>query len=300
VSAHQNTPVSHDAQKPRGKTRRGRLARLDALILHRERALFARNDGEYEDACVIDVGVGEEPHTTLELAASLATLATRRKLIGVEIDRERFERARRVVIDTTDLREHVELRHGGAGFALPLEHGERALWVRAMNLLRGYSEDAACVAHATLATSLVPGGVLVEGSGSPEGGVLCAHLLRRGESDGALHREALFFVTDFSQGFAPQIFRDRLPRDLRKHAKFGGVLHPFFEGWQASFVEARGHTGQAPRTLFEESARRLAMRVEGVEQDEGAWGQGVMVWRPFGGVPRGKRAIQCIRHETEL
>jgi dihydrofolate reductase len=85
------------------------------------------------------VGIGSDPWTTLELAQIVAA-----PLIAIDVDAKRVARARAEGIDAR---------------VASLTIGERAILVRAMNVLRGQPElpDA----HATLASALVDDGLLL-------------------------------------------------------------------------------------------------------------------------------------------
>ncbi|HET6334234.1 MAG TPA: hypothetical protein VFG30_13520 [Polyangiales bacterium] len=263
------------ARRMRGCTRPGRLARLDRILQLREAELIGRIDGEFRDAPLVDVGVGEWPWTTIETAHSLRAFAPSLRVIGVELDPDRLRHARRFE------EPGLEFRRGG--FELPLGAAERPRVVRALNLLRGYSETEARAAHAMLSAALLPGGLLIEGTSSPSGGVLCVHLLRK--RGARLAREGLLFSTDFSQGYAPVLFRDRLPRDLRRRSEPGSAMHGFFEAWTQAFAAARSTGLCENAALFALSAQLLASRVPGIVGDAALHATGALLWQPPGGVP---------------
>ncbi|MFP2912401.1 methylase, partial [Pyxidicoccus sp. 3LFB2] len=198
-------------------------------------------------------------------------------VIGVELDAERA----RAASAHADARTHF--RQGG--FELPLGGDEPARLLRAMNLLRQGPPERVPEAHRTLGRYLLPSGLLVEGSADPTGAILTAHLLRRApDADTPLVREALLFHTDFSHGFAPLLFRDWLPRDLRRRVRPGEPVHVFFSEWVAAWEAARvaGHT--APPDAFHEAASRLAARTGAVETDAWLLARGYLVWKPRDGV----------------
>jgi hypothetical protein len=224
----------------------------------------------------VDVGFGEHPWTTLEAAAAFRTLKPDLQVVGVELEAERAERAEAAHGDAL-----THFREGGA--SLPPREVEPARLVRAMNLLRTYREEDVPVLHRALAAPLLPGGLLVEGSSDPEGGILTAHLLRRTEE--GLRREALLFHTDFSHGFAPLLFRDWLPRDLRRRVRPGEPIHAFLAAWTRAWQEARA-AGAAPLPdVFAATARLLAERASGVAVEEGLLAGGFLLWAPPAGVP---------------
>lgn len=117
--------------------------------------------------------------------------------------------------------------------------------VRAFNVLRAYREDEVRPAREALGAGLVDGGLLLEGSTDTEGHVTTAWVLRK--HGGALREEALLFHTDFTRGFSPWLFRDWLPRELRRSVKPGTAVHGLLEGWEAR-ARARGESD--PRARF--------------------------------------------------
>jgi hypothetical protein len=257
-------------RKTRGRTSPGRLRALDAYLLEAEAALLSTALG---DAAFVDVGFGEHPWTTLETAAAFEDRFPGVPVIGVEREPERVEAAQ------VHARERLSFVCGGFDRLASLGP---ARVVRAMNVLRTYPEAQARDAHALLSVPLIEGGLVLEGSADPDGALLTAHLLRR--RDGRLHREALLFFTDFSRGFAPLMFRDWLPRDLRRRVLPGEWVRDFFDAWTGAWAEVREIAG-CPERAFVESARRLAERLPGIERAV-EWGErGYLIYRPAGGVP---------------
>ncbi len=208
----------------RGRTRAGRLAALDAWLLGTERPLLEAPG----DAPVVDVGFGAEPWTLLEWAEALRSVNPALAVWG----RERDAAALRTAAGPCAA-SGIRLQEGG----FDLNGIAPARLVRAMNVLRGYTEDEAARAHALLGAGLAEGGLLVEGSASEDGSLCTAHLLRRVQ--GTLRHEALWFSTDFTRGFAPVQFRDWLPRDLRRSVKPGTPIHAFLQRWTAAWESVR-------------------------------------------------------------
>jgi hypothetical protein len=217
-------------------------------------------------AWVVDVGVGETPVTTLELAGALGELRPAPPLLAVEVDAERAERARLFA------RGRFEVRSGG--FALPLREGEAARLVRCMNVLRGMRPGEVPEAHAALGDRLLPGGLLVEGTSDRSGDVLTAHLTRRGPA--GLRREALLFFTNGRRGFAPILFRDHLPRDLRREVRPGHPVYELFVAWTAAWTRVRERGVREPCAAFAASAELLSLADPGV--DAGHARRGYLVW----------------------
>lgn len=235
----------------RGRTRAGRLRRLDEDVGLEEAALLARADG-----CVVDFGVGIAPVTTLEWAASLPAHL---RVVGVD------------VVGGPPVG-RVELVAGT--FDLP-PAARPALLVRAANVLRGYPPAAADPARARLGAALVPGGALVEGTTDPDGGVAVFGWWRR--HGAGLRAEGMLFSTDFSSGFAPLLFRDRLPRDQR--AVTDPALRGLFDDWVRAYEDVRRTVSDAPGRFAAAAARLAATRSDVPHRPE-RWAAGRLWWRP--------------------
>ncbi|MGV3624568.1 MAG: hypothetical protein ACO1OB_27360 [Archangium sp.] len=200
----------------RNRTRSGRLAALDAWLLNEVPELL---DGR---GCVVDVGFGLTPVTTEELALAIPKV----RVVGVDRHEAKSEL--------------VELRVGG--FEVVEQLAPVAV-VRAMNVLRGYREEEVEPARDAMCRGLIPNGLLIEGSTDTDGHVLVAHL-RRGSS------RQLLFHTDFARGFSPWLFRDWLPRELRRSAKPGTWIHDALTAWATRVNPELGD----PRERFMHSA----------------------------------------------
>lgn len=104
---------------------------------------------------------------------------------------------------------------------------------------------------------------------------MTAHLLRR--AGDAVVREALLFQTDFGSGFAPVVFRDWLPRDLRRRVKPGEWIYDLFSKWTSAWESVRTDD---PRASFVASVKALGPEFDGAMAD-----RGFVIYRPAGGVP---------------
>ncbi|MBK8046224.1 MAG: hypothetical protein IPK16_03295 [Anaerolineales bacterium] len=101
----------------RGKTAQNRLRRVDIFCLRYDPALLKREDAAFAGSCVVDLGYGAEPFTTLEMAARFRRLNPELAVVGVGIDAERVRYAAPFADDLTDFRL--------GGFNLPLASGRR-------------------------------------------------------------------------------------------------------------------------------------------------------------------------------
>ncbi len=190
---------------------------------------------------IVDVGYGETPITTIELARAVQQVNAEVRVFGIERETPTAESQVRHVDQLHQLHQHSPSPRGGEGrgegvtllagdFATCASLAPAAV-VRAMNVLRGYREEEVEEIHAALGAGLVEGGLLLEGSTDTEGHVTVVWVMRK--RSGALVREALLFHTDFTRGFSPWLFRDWLPRDLRRRAQPGTAIHSLLAAWDS-------------------------------------------------------------------
>jgi hypothetical protein len=180
-------------------------------------------------------------------------------VLGIEIDPERVAAA-------LPFREaRVDFRLGG--FNLPLGKWsdnvpESVRVVRAFNVLRQYDPEAVSPAYARLAESVLPGGLLVEGTSDPPGQVWVAHVMRRSEAaplaPDAWRREALVFSTNFRQGFDPAAFQAVMPKDLIHRVVEGEPIHAFFAAWKQAAAVSASQSVWGAQAWFVAAAEQLA------------------------------------------
>jgi hypothetical protein len=245
------------------RTRSGRLAALDAYLVRYERDLLARANG----TVVIDVGFGEHPWTTLEMAEAFRQLDPSLVVVGLETDEARIERAQAMSAEGLVFMAVTE--------DLPSRLPAPARLVRAMNVLRGYAEAEVDAAHETWGSWLTPGGLLIEGTSDPEGSIVTCHLLRKNET--TLEHEGLLLYTDFRRGFAPWMFRDWLPRDLRRGVREGTEIHAFFAEWTEHWNRVREAGTRDPREAFAKSLLSLAMARPDINADPALVSEGYVM-----------------------
>lgn len=230
----------------RGKTARNRLRRTDTWVAR---------DGLLRNAkapLYVDLGYGAEPSTTIETLHRLQGLTTELRVVGVEIDRERVDAAEPEAIPGT-----LEFRHGG--FDLPLARDERALVIRAMNVLRQYEEQDHAPAIERMGRSLAEGGMLLEGTSTPTGRLLTANVYHK--HGGRLVHDGLMLAPNLAREWRPLELRSVLPKNLIHHCEVGSPLEAFFERWQDAYAEAR-RSGLPARTAFVNAGRALGRAVD--------------------------------------
>lgn len=253
-----------EVREIRGRTNEGRLRGLDEYVVGAYRALIEAGEG-----LAVDLGFGDEAVTTVEWTRAMRAVNEEVRVCGVEVEEWRVAAAR------DEAGDEVEFLLGG--FELEEALGEPAMLIRAMNVLRQYRPEEVREAHRSWGRALGEGGVLLEGTSDGTGSVLSAHVFRR--RNGRLWREGLLFVTDFRRGFAPVMFRDVLPRDLRHGVFEGHPAYAFFERWMRIWKEMRAEGVEGPRASFQESVRRLQGETDWVIAESWMVEAGMVLWR---------------------
>lgn len=273
------------SKRTRGKTRAGRLDRLDGVLAH---WLVEQGWCERRAPTCVELGFGASSVTARSWFARVLELTPHASCVGVEVDAERVERARR-----EGAMQGVTWQQGGFDFALRTGAGGVDL-VRALNVLRQYDARDAPAAHALMGRHLTEGGVLVEGSCDGGGRHGVVHVQRRVADE--LRREALMCVVDPEAHFAPRMLRDWLPQDLRRGV---GPEHEVFTGfldvWMQCFEQARATSRQE---RFAQSVALLGERVAGIEAPAWMVDRGTLLWRPAHGVPEREDVNVRVRDES--
>ena len=244
-------------QPTRGKTACNRLRRVDWFLMAYDPGLLRRRSGAFDRAYFVDVGYGATPMTTLESAERFRRLNPSLSVLGVEIDPERVAAARPYQDEQTFFRV--------GGFNLPLKawtdgEPERVRLIRAFNVLRQYDECAVGEAYAMLAESVLPGGMLIEGTSDPFGRIWVANLLRKSADETAWTLEALVFSTNFRVGFDLAQFQAVLPKNYIHRVVPGEQMYDFFQDWKQAALSTISFRVWGLRQWFIASAHALSER----------------------------------------
>lgn len=261
-------PKKPQGQVTRGKTARNRLRQVDNFLLRYDPGLLTRGDGDFANALFVDLGYGAEAVTTLEAAQRFRRLNPTLKVLGVEIEPQRVAAA----LPFAD--EHTFFRLGG--FNLPLFPGEHVRLIRAFNVLRQYEEREVLPAWQQMARGVLLGGLLIEGTSNPTGGLWAANLLRRIET--GWQQEALVFFTNFHLGFDPELFQTILPKNYIHRVLPGEPIGDFFAAWKAAYAEASPTQTWGLRAWFAASAEGLARRGYRINLRRKWLSKGWMIW----------------------
>ena len=184
----------------RGTTNPQRLRRVDRYIA--SLPVLKNNSAPL----VVDLGFGATPTTAVEMLQRLSKANNQVTVIGIEIDRDRVERA--LPYSTKNL------VFGLGGFEVPLPgelDGNKVHVIRAMNVLRQYDESEVCAAWKLMQSRLTDDGVIVEGTCNEVGRIASWVTLSR--------EEVLSFTISLklSEIEKPSKVHERLPKILIHH-----------------------------------------------------------------------------------
>ncbi len=219
-------PTKAQGQPTRGKTALNRLRRVDVYV-----ALAHAPVLRQPNALVIDVGFGAQAWTTLEMAARWQPFNPTLRVLGVEIDPQRVAAAQPYAMPP-----HLTFQLGGFNLA-DLIGRQAAHLIRCYNVLRQYDEVDVLPALYKMSCALAEGGVLIEGTSNPSGGMAAFDIYRKQGS--GLQHEALVFATNFHQADLPTAFQTILPKRLIHHMQ-DALPAAFFAAWQRAYAVGRG------------------------------------------------------------
>ncbi len=228
------------ATKPTGVTTRGttnpnRLRRVDRFIA----TLPALRK---TDAVVVDLGFGASAITAIELLSRLSRMNRSLHVVGVEIERERVERALPFATDK------LHFVHGGFETPLPAGLGAtHASVIRAFNVLRQYDESEVLEAWKLMQSRLTEDGLLIEGTCDEIGRLSCWVTLDR-EKPVSLSISLRLRGLDL-----PSKVAERLPKVLIHRNIEGEKIHEFLAALDAAWLK------HSPLAVFGASQRWVAV-----------------------------------------
>ncbi|MEU6127587.1 class I SAM-dependent methyltransferase [Saccharopolyspora sp. NPDC047091] len=232
----------------RGTTNPNRLRRVDRWIAGTP--WVARALSSAADPLVIDLGYGATPITTVEFAARLRPVRADARVFGLEIDPDRVA-AGKAVADPPAL----EFRRGGfelAGLAAGIGGADGPALVRALNVLRQYTEPEAWKAWDELRGRLAPDGLLVEGTCDEIGRRCCWVALDR---SGPRTLTLSCLPADLQR---PSDLAERLPKTLIHRNVPSEKVHALFTDLDACWARAAPQAPFGPRARWAEAVRLFA------------------------------------------
>lgn len=210
----------------------------------------ARTLHRADDPVVIDLGFGASPVTTVEMSARLRPVRADTRTFGLEIDPERVK-AGKLVSNPPAL----EFRQGGfelAGLASGVAGAPGPALIRALNVLRQYTEPEAWKAWDELRARLAPDGLLVEGT-CDEIGRRCSWVTLNREGPRTFTLACL--PADLER---PSDLAERLPKTLIHRNVPGEPVHAMLSQFDDCWAKAAPLAPFGPRARWTEAVARLA------------------------------------------
>ena len=225
----------------RGTTNPNRLRRIDRYLT--QLPLLRR----IEAPLVVDLGYGKTPITALELLERLAEISPQVKVLGVEIDPERVSEAKS--LETNSLR----FAHGGFEIPIPQDFSKRedVDLIRALNVLRQYSESEVEQAWKLMQSRLSPEGLIIEGTSDEIGRVATWITLSKSAP-------VSFTISLRLQGLdRPSKVAERLPKILIHKNIPGNRIHQFLKELDLAWQKAAGFAAFGASQRFVQAAKTL-------------------------------------------
>lgn len=227
----------------RGTTNPNRLRRCDRWLVATMGTALRRTP----NPVVVDLGYGASPVTAVELRDRLAVIRPDIRVVGLEIDRARVEAALPLTGPGLDF------RHGG--FEIPLnaarDGADRAIVVRAFNVLRQYPEEEVVGAWAAVTRRLTPDGLLIDGT--------CDELGRLATWVAVTPAGPQSLTLSWRlQGLRrPSVIAERLPKALIHRNTPGEGIHTYLTALDDHWDRAAGHATYGVRQRFRAMAFSL-------------------------------------------
>jgi len=217
----------------RGTTNPNRLRRVDRYICNQS---ILR---QHLNPLVVDLGFGANPTTTIELLDRITSVNSKTKVLGIEIDRERVEKAK------PHANSNLYFSLGGFEVPIPeeLERTEVTL-IRAMNVLRQYDESQVVPAWKLMQERLEPEGLIIEGTCDEIGRLASwVTLNRQGPISLTLSYRLIGLQT-------PSTVAERLPKTLIHHNVPGEKIHKFLSDLDQAWFNNSGLAVFSPTQRF--------------------------------------------------
>lgn len=248
----------------RGTTAPNRLRRMDRWIVHRLGSALRSSLVAGQSPLVVDLGFGDSPVTTIELARRLTErIGPGIRVVGLEIDPERVARARAACQGRgdTDVLVHV------GGFELAVPGGQRPLVVRAANVLRQYPAGEVGAAWSLMSARLAPGGIIVEGT-CDEVGRLSSWVAIPAQ---AAVPDSFTLSVDLNALDRPSRVAERLPKALIHHNVAGQPVHDLLQGLDRAWERAAALAVFGSRQRWVAAVRDLRGQGIPVRDDPRRW-----------------------------
>lgn len=239
----------------RGTTNPNRLRRVDRYLTQFG---FLRTT---PSPLAVDLGYGRTPVTAVELLARLKKIAPNIRVLGIEIDPTR-------VAESKEL-EHDRLRfiHGGFEAPIPEVFSDRVDVdvIRALNVLRQYSESEVLDAWSLMQSRLSEQGVIVEGTCDEIGRIASWVTLSKTEP-------ISFTISLRLQGLdRPGKVAERLPKILIHKNVPGNKIHQYLSDLDRAWDTAASYSAFGSAQRFVQTAKAMAVAGWPIEIQPKRW-----------------------------
>lgn len=239
----------------RGTTNPNRLRRIDRYLTQ---LVSLRNT---ERLLAVDLGYGKTPITAVELLTRLRKINPGIRVLGIEIDPARVSDAKPL--------EHNLLRfaHGGFEIPIPPEFSDRkdVDLIRALNVLRQYSESEVQDAWALMQSRLSKNGFIVEGTSDEIGRVASWITLNKNEP-------LTFTISLRLQGLdKPSKVAERLPKILIHKNIPGNAINAYLAELDKQWEKAAGFGTFGSAQRFTQTAKATLQAGWPIENKPKRW-----------------------------
>jgi hypothetical protein len=239
----------------RGTTNPNRLRRVDRYLAQLEQLRKLPNP------LAVDLGYGKTPVTAVELLARLEKVSPTIRVLGIEIDPARVAEAKAL--------EHSRLAFEHGGFEVPIPKAfsdrEDVDLIRALNVLRQYSESEVLSAWSLMQSRLSKDGLIIEGTCDEIGRVASWITLDK-------TKPLTFTISLRLQGLdRPSKVAERLPKILIHKNIPGNNIHRYLQELDFAWDKAAGFGAFGSAQRFVQTAKSLLEAGWPIENSPKRW-----------------------------
>ena len=239
----------------RGTTNPNRLRRVDRYLAQLEQLRKLPNP------LAVDLGYGKTPVTAVELLARLEKVSPTIRVLGIEIDPARVAEAKAL--------EHSRLAFEHGGFEVPIPKAfsdrEDVDLIRALNVLRQYSESEVLSAWSLMQSRLSKDGLIIEGTSDEIGRVASWITLDK-------TKPLTFTISLRLQGLdRPSKVAERLPKILIHKNIPGNNIHRYLQELDSAWDKAAGFGAFGSSQRFVQMAKSLLEAGWPIENSPKRW-----------------------------
>jgi len=239
----------------RGTTNPNRLRRIDRYL---SQLSYLR---KLPNPLAVDLGYGKTPVTAVELLGRLEKLAPAIRVLGIEIDPARVSEAKALQ------HSHLAFEHGGFEVPIPKVFSDRedVDLIRALNVLRQYSESEVLSAWGLMQSRLSNHGLIIEGTSDEIGRVASWITLDKS-------KPLTFTISLRLQGLdKPSKVAERLPKILIHKNTPGNNIHRYLLELDLAWEKAAGYAAFGSAQRFVQSTKTLLQAGWPIENSPKRW-----------------------------